>query len=108
MKLWDYDPETLLPNLPTMVTFPNLDRFYKDWCADLRSKGVDVQLNTDVTAVPARKDAGVVLNTAPFDPEKRGRGSDCTVPAITTETYDELVLAVLADEANNLLGRTAT
>merc|ERR1711964_950399 len=31
MKLWDYDAETLLPNLPTMVTFPNLHNFYEDW-----------------------------------------------------------------------------
>lgn len=38
MKLWDYDPDTLLPNLSTMVTFPNLDQFYKDWAADLQSK----------------------------------------------------------------------
>lgn len=30
MKLWDYDAETLLPNLPTMVTFPNLHNFYED------------------------------------------------------------------------------
>jgi hypothetical protein len=38
-KLWDYDPDTLLPNLPTMITFPKLNQFYKDWAADLHSKG---------------------------------------------------------------------
>jgi hypothetical protein len=27
MKLWDYDPDILLPNLPTMVTFPKLGQF---------------------------------------------------------------------------------
>ena len=27
MNLRDYDPDILLPNLPTMVTFPKLDQF---------------------------------------------------------------------------------
>ena len=42
MKLWDYDPHTLLPNLPTMVTFPNLHNFYEDWRKYLESRGVDI------------------------------------------------------------------
>jgi hypothetical protein len=63
MNLRDYDPDILLPNLPTMVTFPKLDQFGKDWVADLRSKGADIQLDTDVTAV-SRSKAGVTLQTA--------------------------------------------
>jgi hypothetical protein len=109
MKLWDYDPDTLLPNLPTMVTFPKLDQFYKDWTADLLSKGVDVRLSTDVTAVLNRdsKD-GVVLQTRPFDPKVQDRGGTHTGPPTTTEKFDELVMCVLADDAKRLLGQTAT
>ena len=109
MKLWDYDPDTLLPNLPTMVTFPNLDRFYKDWAADLRSKGVDIRLNTDVTAILSRNTkTGIVLQTRPFDPDAHSRRGQHTGPASPTETFDDLVLAILADDALALLGRTAT
>jgi hypothetical protein len=109
MKLWDYDPDTLLPNLPTMVTFPNLDRFYKDWAADLRSKGVDIRLGTDVTEIVSRDTRnGVVLLTRPFDPKgKDGTGASSGPPS-TTERFDELVMCVLADDALRLLGRTAT
>ena len=98
MKLWDYDPDTLLPNLPTMVTFPNLNNFYGDWAADLRAKGVDIRLNTDVTAVLSRGKDGVVLQT----------GGAHTGVGATTETFDEMVLAILADDAKRLLGKTAT
>ncbi|MCJ1286555.1 hypothetical protein MMC26_005901 [Xylographa opegraphella] len=108
MKLWDYDPDTLLPNLPTMVTFPNLDQFYRDWCTDLRSKGVDIRLATDVTAIVERSKRGVVLRTRPFDADLRNRAGDHTGPAATTETFDEMVLAILADDAKRLLGKTAT
>jgi len=38
MKLWDYDLDTLLQNLPTMVTFPKPSQLYKYWAADLRSR----------------------------------------------------------------------
>jgi hypothetical protein len=107
MKLWDYDPNTLLPNLPTMVTFPKLDQFYKDWAADLRSKGVDIQLNTDVTAV-SRSKAGVTLQTRPFDPNRTDREREHNGPQTTTESYDELVMCILADDAKRLLGKSAT
>jgi hypothetical protein len=61
MKLWDYDPQTLLPNLPTIVTFPNLHNFYEDWRKDLQSKGVDIRLQTDVTEILQRNSKGIVL-----------------------------------------------
>ena len=107
MKLWDYDPDTLLPNLPTMVTFPKLDQFYRDWATDLRSKGVSIQLNTDVTAI-TRSKTGVTLQIRPFDPDKRDRWGEHTGPPTTTDTYDELVMCVLADDAKKLLGKAAT
>ena len=115
MKLWDYDPETLLPNLPLMVTFPKLAQFYADWADDLRSKGVTIRTNTDVVSILGRgPKSGVVLQTAPFDPEDKpggggtGLGMQNKNPAATTETYDELVMCVLADDAKKLLGKTAT
>lgn len=115
MKLWDYDPETLLPNLPTMVTFPNLHNFYKDWRTDLESQGVKIRTNVDVTAIKLRSSKGVVLETAPFDPDKgrtdpKGgeRVGDHTGPKYETERFDEMVLCVLADDAKKLLGKTAT
>ena len=108
MKLWDYDPETLLPNLPDMVTFPNCHDFYSDWCADLRSKGVEIRLGTDVCAILGRSKMGVVLQTQPFDPYPKDRAGEHTSPLATTETYDEMVLAILADAAKNLLGNNAT
>lgn len=113
MKLWDYDSETLLPNLPLMVTFPRLESFYADWAADLKSKGVTIRTNTDVVSILNRNPkTGIVLQTAPFDPEdKKGDGDGLgmqnkNAPA-TTETYDELIMCVLADDAKKLLGKTA-
>ena len=115
MRLWDYDPETLLPNLPDMYTFPKLHDFYQDWEADLRSKGVDIRLKTDVTAVKSRSKKGVVLETAPFDHEKgktdpKGgeRAGGHTGPSAITETFDEMIMCVLADDALKILGKTST
>ncbi|CAL8584035.1 hypothetical protein XPA_009643 [Xanthoria parietina] len=114
MKLWDYDPETLLPNLPLMVTFPRLETFYSDWAADLKSKGVTIRTNTDVVSILSRDSkSGIRLQTAPFDPEDKkrdgdGLGMQNKNPAATTEQYDELVMCVLADDAKKLLGKTST
>ena len=109
MKLWDYDPDTLLPNLPTMVTFPNLGQFYKDWAADLRSKGVDIRLSTEVTDILSRSSKdGVVLETRRLDSEAEDRGEVSASPLSATEQFDDLVMCVLADDAKRILGRTAT
>ena len=110
MKLWDYDPDTLLPNLPTMVTFPKLHDFYAEWADDLRSKGVDIRLNTDVTAVIERGKQGVILQTRTSDSNQNSglAGGAHAIPAATTETFDEMVMAILADDAKRLLGKTAT
>ena len=107
MKLWDYDENTLLPNLPTMVTFPKLDQFYKDWAADLQSKGVDIKLNTDVTKIIRNKE-GVFLATRPFDPDKLDAQGEHTGPETSTHVFDELVMCILADDAKKLLGAGAT
>ncbi|CAD6439841.1 50f5661f-7f20-4b5a-9adb-400bbf247e8f [Sclerotinia trifoliorum] len=108
MKLWDYDPDTLLPNLPQMLTFPNLHNFYEDWRKDLESKGVDIRLKTDVTEIIQRDAKGVVMSTRPFDPDANDRKGEHTGPISKTETFGELVMCVLADDALKILGRTAT
>ncbi|KAJ5184051.1 hypothetical protein N7492_001667 [Penicillium capsulatum] len=61
MKLWEYDPDTLLPNLPTMYTFPNLGNFYRGWASDLRSKGVDIRLNTNARIIERTDEAKKLL-----------------------------------------------
>lgn len=108
MKLWDYDPQTLLPNLPTMVTFPNLHNFYEDWRKDLQSKGVELRLQTDVTKILQRNSQGIVLQTRPFDPDAKDRMGTHTGPESKTELFDELVMCVLADDALKVLGNTSS
>ena len=98
MKLWDYDSETLLPNLPKMVTFDNLNDFYEDWRKDLVSKGVEIRLNHEVTHVLARSKRGVSLRTAPV------QGGEATDNAVQ-EDFDDMVLCVLADDALRILGK---
>lgn len=110
MKLWDYDSESLLPNLPTMVTFPNLHDFYEDWRKDLQSKGVKILLQTDVKEIISRTRDEVVIRMQPYmqgPEESPGHGRDETELS-STESFDELVLCVLADDALKVLGKTAT
>ena len=100
MKLWEYDPDTLLPNLPMMYTFPNLGNFYADWAHDLQSKGVDIRLNTTIKIIERNKDR-VILET-------KGNLEDATQSNPIQETFDELVLCCPADEAKKLLDQHAT
>lgn len=103
MKLWDYDPHTLLPNLPTMVTFDKLHDFYEDWREDLVSRGVDIRLSTEVTEIISRDSKrGVVLKAQSVARD----GSPRAEP--TTEIFDEMIMCVLADDALRLLGKTVT
>ncbi|KAJ5388900.1 hypothetical protein N7509_011441 [Penicillium cosmopolitanum] len=101
MRLWDYDSDTLLPNLPLMYTFPNLSNFYGDWAADLRSKGVDIRMNTSV-AILERGKKGVVIHSKSENTYISSQGDN------PTETFDELVFCCPADEAKKLLDRHAT
>ncbi|KAJ5900450.1 uncharacterized protein N7473_004520 [Penicillium subrubescens] len=102
MKLWEYDPDTLLPNLPEMYTFPNLGNFYRDWAKDLTAKGVDIRLNSSV-AILKRGKEGVVLQI-----ERHSGDGDQAESAYPPETFDELVLCCPADEAKKMLDRNAT
>lgn len=100
MRLWDYDPDTLLPNQPGMSTFPNLSDFYRNWAADVAARGVNMRLNTTVDIL-RRDKRGVSLRSRPTNSQP---GSSTGPP----EEFDELVLCVPADEAKTLLGDNAT
>ena len=93
-----------------MVTFPQFDKFYKDWAADLESKGVEFQTSTQVTAILKRDKNGVVLETAPIDPYKpNSKGhKGVFIGEPSAQKFDFLVMAVLADDAKNILGGSAT
>lgn len=98
MKLWDYDSQTLLPNLPTMVTFDHLHAFYKKWREDLENKGVTIRTGTEVESVLSRsKQGGTQL-----------RVKDVATGETNDEHFDEMVLCLLADESLRVLGKTAS
>lgn len=100
MKLWEYDPDTLLPNLPIMYTFPNLSNFYRDWTMDLERKGVDVRLNCH-TSIVERGQTGVVL-------QLKDNNRDQARSTQSVERFDDMVMCCPADEAKKLLDRHAT
>lgn len=97
MKLWDYDSETLLPNLPTMYTFDKLHDFYSVWREDLASKGVSFVLGTEVQETVSRSKNNVVLKLRKTDEEQSRE-----------ESFDKVVFCSLADETLRILGKTAT
>lgn len=97
MKLWDYDADTLLPNLPTMYTFGNLHEFYSTWRQDLIDRGVHICNNTEVDEVISRSGDAVKL-----------RIKDNSTGETREESFDSMVLCTLADEAKRILGGSAT
>ncbi|KAL8370430.1 hypothetical protein RB595_000687 [Gaeumannomyces hyphopodioides] len=102
MRLWDYDKDTLLPNLPTMVTFDNLGSFYEEWRQDLVRRGVSIRLNNEVVKVAARTKKGILLQTRVVN--------DAGEPVSETghEVFDEIVFCTLADDALRILGESAS
>ncbi|OAA71905.1 hypothetical protein LEL_09140 [Akanthomyces lecanii RCEF 1005] len=97
MKLWDYDSETLLPNLPTMYTFDKLHEFYLAWRKDLTSKGVSFVMETEVQETVSRSKNNVVLRLRSTRSEESRE-----------ESFDKVVFCSLADETLRILGKTAT
>src|ERR1700753_3242015 len=53
------DKNSIASNLPPMVVFPRLSKFYEDWKKSLESRGVDVRLSTEVSRVVKRGKDGV-------------------------------------------------
>lgn len=54
-------PNIIVPNLPSMFTFPNMQLFYRDWAIGLCSKGVAIRLNIEVTKIVRRDRRGVAV-----------------------------------------------
>ncbi|PLB33860.1 putative flavin-containing amine oxidasedehydrogenase [Aspergillus candidus] len=104
MKLWDYDPDALLPNQPTMYTFPNLSNFYSDWTKDLASRGVHIRLNTRVQLLKRDK-YEVILRPLRTRSYSIASGDDMYSPP---ESFDDLVLCCPADEAKRILDEHAS
>ncbi|KUL82094.1 hypothetical protein ZTR_09759 [Talaromyces verruculosus] len=117
MSLWEYDPDTLLPNLPAMYTFPNLGKFYRDWTEDLRAKGVRFRMHCEVEILQRDKKK-VVLRTQRNKLDERAREQSNVTELLLSDTnseevieeeeFDELVLCTQAEDTLKLLGRHAT
>ncbi|KAI9788426.1 MAG: hypothetical protein M1835_002280 [Candelina submexicana] len=111
------DKLSVASNLPPMVVFPNFGVFYEDWRQDLLKRGVDVRLSTELTQVVKRDKTGVVVKLIKRTPTPDSHnpvsawvtdsGSDQSAKE-EEEAFDELVLCVLADSANRILGPTAS
>lgn len=67
--------------------------------------GVEIRLKTEVATILQRSDQGVVLQIRPC---AENEGAEEAAQPSKSETYDELVMCVLADDALKLLGKTAT
>lgn len=104
------DDHSLSSNFPPMVVFPEESKFYTQWQHDMESRGVTIRLNTEIVSIPERSKDRVRVQLRGRRPQPDHHnpvGADRDLP-ITEETYDEIVLCVLADTAMRLLGKTAT
>lgn len=115
MSLWNYDPDTLLPNLPSMYTFPNLGAFYRDWSKELKSKGVNFKLHCDIEIVQRDKKK-VVIRMKSKNPDEHERSKSNVTEMLAQINpgqeeqleFDELILCTQAEDTLKLLGRHAT
>ncbi|OJT10958.1 hypothetical protein TRAPUB_12520 [Trametes pubescens] len=104
MKLFEYDPKSLLASIPTMLAFPKLHDVYQAWKSEVASRGnVDFKLNHEVIRVVSR----TAKKNGPVQVEYKIAAGDLeTAPQV--DAFDELILAVDADATLNLLGKEAT
>ncbi|KAK2764861.1 hypothetical protein FQN54_008558 [Arachnomyces sp. PD_36] len=107
MELWKNDPDSLLFNMPSVFTFPNMGDFYRDWSSDLRRKGVSIRLNTEAIRVVQRNKDGIVLHTRLLDADPR-IGGDETNGSFDQESFDDMVLCIFAHDALRVLDGQAT
>jgi hypothetical protein len=106
-NIWDPSVRTAMPNLPTMYAFPNMGRFFKDWAAGLREKGVQIRLGTQALKVVQRNKHGVAVETRSAEADYRLEDEGVRDRTIT-ETFHKLVLCIHGDEAKRILGDRAT
>ncbi|KAI5477714.1 hypothetical protein MNV49_005997 [Pseudohyphozyma bogoriensis] len=103
------DDKSFVSNKPSMVVFPEETSFYTSWQKSLEARGVKVRLNTEVASVISRSSSGVRVSIRPRRPQEdhhNPEGADHDLRE-HEETFDELVLCVLADTAERLLGKQA-
>ena len=103
MALFEYSPESLLADIPTMYAFPHLNDVYSTWKEHLEKRGARVRLNSEVLSVKDRRASpeGVILC---YKQNDASRNQD----AVEIENFDELILAVDADSCLKILGNQAS
>jgi hypothetical protein len=91
------DELSVVSNLPPMVVFPNFSVFYEDWRKELVSRGVNVRLSTELTAVLKRDANGVLVSMKKRTPAKDHHNANGGDPEANErqEDFDEIVLCVL-------------
>ena len=97
------DEKSLSSNQPPMVVFPEETAFYTGWKETLEERGVTIRLNTEVVSIPERSNKRVRVQIR----ERVDGQKDAYHPTVEEE-YDEIVLCVLADTAQRLLGKGQT
>ena len=100
MSLFEYSPDSLLADIPTMLAFPNLNDVYDAWKKHLEGHGARIRLDTEVLQVLGRKNGSVILRFKPTTDEAEEH-SDC-------EYFDELIFAADADSCLKMLGDEAS
>ncbi|EJC98286.1 FAD/NAD-binding domain-containing protein [Fomitiporia mediterranea MF3/22] len=100
MSLFEYSPDSLLAEIPTMLAFPNLNDVYAAWKKHLEERGARICLGTEVLEVLERKKGRVILRYKPSDDED-GTKSDI-------ECFDELIFAADADSCLKMLEEEVT
>jgi len=99
MSLFEYSPDSLLADIPTMRAFPSLHDVYDAWRKYLEEKEVRVLLCTEVTSILQRQKGNVVIKFKDANPESS---------KFDTESFDEIIMAVDADSALKILGYQAS
>jgi hypothetical protein len=83
MRLFDYDPKSLLASIPKMYSFPKLRDVYSAWKDKITREGkVEFLLGREVIAVARGKT--VVI-------DHRDKGASAETPA--TQEFDEVIFA---------------
>lgn len=102
MSLFEYSPDSLLADIPTMLAFPNLSDVYATWKKYLEENDVEVRLKTEVMRIVERKDGHVILQV------KRTDSTSSEFVGGESLSFDEIIFAADADSCLKILGNKAT
>ena len=105
MSLFQYSPDSLLAEIPTMLAFPNLNDVYDAWRKHLEERGARIRLGTEVLQVLGREEGSVVLRfKCPSNGDSEAEDNSST----DCEYFDELIFATDADSCLKMLGDQAS